>query len=58
MDCGNTAKIVAATNINETSSCTHAIFTVIFIQCFHDQLTGLDSEKDSKISLVHLARSE
>uniref|UniRef100_G1TN31 Kinesin family member 1C n=1 Tax=Oryctolagus cuniculus TaxID=9986 RepID=G1TN31_RABIT len=58
MDCGNKARTVAATNMNETSSRSHAVFTIVFTQRSHDQLTGLDSEKVSKISLVDLAGSE
>ncbi|XP_035580532.1 kinesin-like protein KIF1C isoform X1 [Zalophus californianus] len=58
MDCGNKARTVAATNMNETSSRSHAVFTIVFTQRCHDQLSGLDSEKVSKISLVDLAGSE
>ena len=38
-------RTVAATNMNETSSRSHAVFTIVFTQRCHDQLTGLDSEK-------------
>ncbi|KAJ8281899.1 hypothetical protein COCON_G00044180 [Conger conger] len=58
MDCGNKARTVAATNMNETSSRSHAVFTIVFTQRRHDQLTNLDTEKVSKISLVDLAGSE
>uniref|UniRef100_A0A8C8RLV2 Kinesin family member 1C n=1 Tax=Pelusios castaneus TaxID=367368 RepID=A0A8C8RLV2_9SAUR len=58
MDCGNKARTVAATNMNETSSRSHAVFTIVFTQKRHDELTGLDTEKVSKISLVDLAGSE
>ncbi|XP_067411147.1 kinesin-like protein KIF1C [Emydura macquarii macquarii] len=58
MDCGNKARTVAATNMNETSSRSHAVFTIVFTQRRHDELTGLDAEKVSKISLVDLAGSE
>ncbi|XP_072552491.1 kinesin-like protein KIF1C isoform X3 [Salminus brasiliensis] len=58
MDCGNKARTVAATNMNETSSRSHAVFTIIFTQRRRDQLTNLDTEKVSKISLVDLAGSE
>ncbi|KYO28606.1 hypothetical protein Y1Q_0020306 [Alligator mississippiensis] len=58
MDCGNKARTVAATNMNETSSRSHAVFTIVFSQRRHDQLTGLDTEKVSKIGLVDLAGSE
>lgn len=58
MDEGNKSRTVAATNMNETSSRSHAVFTLIFTQRKVDQLTGLDTEKVSKISLVDLAGSE
>ncbi|OQR71052.1 kinesin protein-like, partial [Tropilaelaps mercedesae] len=58
MDEGNKARTVAATNMNETSSRSHAVFTIMFTQKKHDEQTGLDSEKVSKISLVDLAGSE
>lgn len=38
-------RTVAATNMNETSSRSHAVFTIVFSQRRHDQLTGLDTEK-------------
>lgn len=58
MDEGNKSRTVAATNMNETSSRSHAVFTIIFTQKRSDTLTGLDTEKVSKISLVDLAGSE
>ncbi|XP_054159811.1 kinesin-like protein unc-104 [Oppia nitens] len=58
MDEGNKARTVASTNMNETSSRSHAVFTIIFTQLREDQMTGLTSEKVSKISLVDLAGSE
>uniref|UniRef100_A0A3P8Z0J3 Kinesin-like protein n=1 Tax=Esox lucius TaxID=8010 RepID=A0A3P8Z0J3_ESOLU len=58
MDCGNKARTVAATNMNETSSRSHAVFTIVFTQRRRDQLTSLDTEKVSKVSLVDLAGSE
>ncbi|KAM3857449.1 kinesin-like protein KIF1C [Diretmus argenteus] len=58
MDAGNKARTVAATNMNETSSRSHAVFTIVFTQKRRDQMTGLDTEKVSKISLVDLAGSE
>ncbi|KAM8973401.1 kinesin-like protein KIF1C [Pelodytes ibericus] len=58
MDCGNKARTVAATNMNETSSRSHAVFTIVFTQKRHDDMTNLDTEKVSKISLVDLAGSE
>ncbi|XP_035212059.1 kinesin-like protein unc-104 isoform X4 [Stegodyphus dumicola] len=58
MDEGNKARTVAATNMNETSSRSHAVFTIIFTQRKHDKSSGLTAEKVSKISLVDLAGSE
>ncbi|XP_071654710.1 kinesin-like protein KIF1B isoform X16 [Patagioenas fasciata] len=58
MDAGNKARTVAATNMNETSSRSHAVFTIVFTQKKHDTETDLCTEKVSKISLVDLAGSE
>ncbi|XP_019367304.1 PREDICTED: kinesin-like protein KIF1B isoform X4 [Gavialis gangeticus] len=58
MDAGNKARTVAATNMNETSSRSHAVFTIVFTQKRHDTETDLSTEKVSKISLVDLAGSE
>lgn len=57
MDDGNKARTIAATQMNETSSRSHAIFTLIFTQKTHDNLTGLDAEKVSRISCVDAACS-
>lgn len=38
-------RTVAATNMNETSSRSHAVFTIVFTQKRRDQMTGLDTEK-------------
>lgn len=58
MDEGNKARTVAATNMNETSSRSHAVFTVVLTQKRHDVETRMDTEKVAKISLVDLAGSE
>ncbi|PCH41538.1 kinesin-domain-containing protein [Wolfiporia cocos MD-104 SS10] len=58
MDEGNKARTVAATNMNETSSRSHAVFTLILTMKRHDVETNLDTEKVSRISLVDLAGSE
>uniref|UniRef100_A0A8C8J368 plus-end-directed kinesin ATPase n=1 Tax=Oncorhynchus tshawytscha TaxID=74940 RepID=A0A8C8J368_ONCTS len=58
MDSGNKARTVAATNMNETSSRSHAVFNIIFTQKRLDAETDNTSEKVSKISLVDLAGSE
>ncbi|XP_044801339.2 kinesin-like protein KIF1A isoform X16 [Bubalus bubalis] len=58
MDSGNKARTVAATNMNETSSRSHAVFNIIFTQKRHDAETNITTEKVSKVSLVDLAGSE
>ena len=58
MDEGNKARTVAATNMNETSSRSHAVFTLTVTQKRHDIETKMAGEKVSKISLVDLAGSE
>jgi kinesin family protein 1 len=58
MDEGNKARTVAATNMNETSSRSHAVFTLTLTQKRHDVDMGMSGEKVAKISLVDLAGSE
>jgi kinesin family protein 1 len=58
MDEGNKARTVAATNMNETSSRSHAVFTLTLTQKRHDVDTNMSGEKVAKISLVDLAGSE
>ncbi|CAJ0766045.1 1141_t:CDS:10 [Entrophospora sp. SA101] len=45
MDEGNKARTVAATNMNETSSRSHAVFTLLVTQKRHDPETNMDTEK-------------
>ncbi|CAO3672219.1 unnamed protein product [Rhizopus stolonifer] len=58
MDEGNKARTVAATQMNETSSRSHAVFTVFLTQIRLDEQTKLATEKVARISLVDLAGSE
>ncbi|KAK6217411.1 kinesin motor domain-containing protein [Colletotrichum tabaci] len=58
MDEGNKARTVAATNMNETSSRSHAVFTLMLTQKKFDPETKMEMEKVAKISLVDLAGSE
>ncbi|CAO2656785.1 Nn.00g055880.m01.CDS01 [Neocucurbitaria sp. VM-36] len=58
MDEGNKARTVAATNMNETSSRSHAVFTLTLTQKRHDVQTSMSGERVAKISLVDLAGSE
>ncbi|TVY91477.1 Kinesin-like protein [Lachnellula willkommii] len=58
MDEGNKARTVAATSMNETSSRSHAVFTLTLTQKKLDVETNMSMEKAAKISLVDLAGSE
>lgn len=58
MDEGNKARTVAATNMNATSSRSHAVFTLTLTQKKLDTETKMEAEKVAKISLVDLAGSE
>ncbi|KAI5480411.1 hypothetical protein MNV49_000986 [Pseudohyphozyma bogoriensis] len=58
MDEGTKARTVAATNMNETSSRSHAVFTLLLTQKRIDETVGMAGEKVSRISLVDLAGSE
>uniref|UniRef100_A0A8C0BES5 Kinesin family member 13A n=1 Tax=Buteo japonicus TaxID=224669 RepID=A0A8C0BES5_9AVES len=55
---GNKSRTVAATNMNEESSRSHAVFNIIVTQTLYDQHSGNSGEKVSKVSLVDLAGSE
>nr|XP_032815549.1 kinesin-like protein KIF13A isoform X2 [Petromyzon marinus] len=55
---GNKSRTVAATNMNEESSRSHAVFTITLTQTLTDLASGTSGEKVSKISLVDLAGSE
>ena len=55
---GNKSRTVASTNMNNESSRSHAVFTVILTFTLMDALSGVTGEKVSRISLVDLAGSE
>ncbi|XP_070822274.1 kinesin-like protein KIF13A isoform X4 [Chaetodon trifascialis] len=55
---GNKSRTVAATNMNEESSRSHAVFSIIVTQTLYDLQSGNSGEKVSKMSLVDLAGSE
>ncbi|XP_026778411.3 kinesin-like protein KIF13B [Pangasianodon hypophthalmus] len=55
---GNKSRTVAATNMNEESSRSHAVFNVILTHTMRDLQSGTSGEKVSKLSLVDLAGSE
>ena len=56
MEQGNALRTTAATNMNDTSSRSHAIFTISFVQAGY--LEGMPYETLAKIHLVDLAGSE
>lgn len=58
IDLGNKSRTTAATRMNETSSRSHAVFTIILTQRKYDVDAKRWGEKVSKISLVDLAGSE
>ncbi|KAI1897822.1 hypothetical protein AGOR_G00087220 [Albula goreensis] len=55
---GNKSRTVAATNMNEESSRSHAVFIIILTHTLKDLQSGTSGEKVSKLSLVDLAGSE
>ena len=55
---GNKSRTVASTNMNNESSRSHAVFSVILTQTLTDTESGVSGEKVSRISLVDLAGSE
>ena len=52
MEEGNKSRTVAATNMNESSSRSHAVFTIIFTQHKHDKDSGLTAEKVGLVSIL------
>ncbi|XP_010215808.1 PREDICTED: kinesin-like protein KIF13B, partial [Tinamus guttatus] len=55
---GNKSRTVAATNMNEESSRSHAVFKIILTHTLYDVHSGTSGEKVGKLSLVDLAGSE
>lgn len=51
-------RTVAATNMNETSSRSHAVFNIIFTQKKHDMETDNTSEKVLTTSSAHSSASD
>ena len=58
MNEGNKYRTVAATNMNNQSSRSHAVFTLNVTFSLTDQTSGVTGETVSKLSLVDLAGSE
>ena len=55
---GNKSRTVASTNMNNESSRSHAVFSIVLTQTLTDLQSGVSGEKVSRISLVDLAGSE
>ena len=49
-------RTVAATNMNETSSRSHAVFTIVFTQRRYDKATKMTGEKVSRISTIQYSQ--
>ena len=55
---GDTSRTTASTKMNDTSSRSHAVFTIMLRQIHHDMETDETTERSSRIRLVDLAGSE
>ncbi len=55
---GNKSRTVASTNMNNESSRSHAVFSIVLTQTLTDMQSGVSGEKVSRMSLVDLAGSE
>ncbi|KAH8891352.1 kinesin-domain-containing protein [Thozetella sp. PMI_491] len=55
---GDNNRTVASTKMNDTSSRSHAVFTIMLKQIHHDLETDETTERSSRIRLVDLAGSE
>ncbi|KAK6348947.1 Kinesin [Orbilia blumenaviensis] len=55
---GDTSRSVAATKMNDMSSRSHAVFTLILKQMYHDMERDETTERLARIRLVDLAGSE
>ncbi|RYP48064.1 hypothetical protein DL768_005986 [Monosporascus sp. mg162] len=58
MQAGDANRTVASTKMNDTSSRSHAVFTIMLKQIHHDMETDETTERSSRIRLVDLAGSE
>ncbi|KAK3328485.1 P-loop containing nucleoside triphosphate hydrolase protein [Cercophora scortea] len=58
MHTGDNNRTVASTKMNDTSSRSHAVFTIMLKQIHHDLETDETTERSSRIRLVDLAGSE
>ncbi|KAM3512819.1 hypothetical protein MY11210_003524 [Beauveria gryllotalpidicola] len=55
---GDASRTTASTKMNDTSSRSHAVFTIMLRQIHHDMETDETTERSSRIRLVDLAGSE
>ncbi|KAG8421780.1 hypothetical protein J3458_003626 [Metarhizium acridum] len=55
---GDQSRTTASTKMNDTSSRSHAVFTIMLKQIHHDMETDETTERSSRIRLVDLAGSE
>ncbi|KAL2179144.1 uncharacterized protein P884DRAFT_276212 [Thermothelomyces heterothallicus CBS 202.75] len=58
MRIGDSNRTTASTKMNDTSSRSHAVFTIMLKQIHHDLETDETTERSSRIRLVDLAGSE
>lgn len=58
MRMGDSSRTVASTKMNDTSSRSHAVFTIMLKQIHHDYRTDETTERMARIRLVDLAGSE
>ena len=58
MRLGDMSRTVASTKMNDTSSRSHAVFTLMLRQVHHDVNTDATTERTARIRLVDLAGSE
>ena len=58
MHVGDASRTTASTKMNDTSSRSHAVFTIMLKQIHHDMETDETTERSSRIRLVDLAGSE
>lgn len=58
MRMGDASRTTASTKMNDTSSRSHAVFTIMLKQIYHDHATDETTERTARIRLVDLAGSE
>lgn len=58
LELGNKNRVVASTKMNDVSSRSHAVFTLVVKQVISDPVTDATEEKTARIRLVDLAGSE